>query len=396
MNKISLFIVVLLPLTAFTQHQKQLVSGNKDINGVPVLVIINNGKGPLHYPGLFTPFAYDSVRPLSEINDTANADAYPWISPDGLRLYYTHGSSFTHELMFTQRANVNSYFDTAQAFSIGNVSYPISIWLSADELDAYLSDGDGLYYAHRSSASSPFDPATPISLSGISLSFIAGPSLNPSQDELFIYWNNDWGSEGIVEFSRISASKFNYTRTLILPTGYSPGPGQLSKDGLTYFLSANDTTGNPALYQLTRATLADSFSVETFLQIKGINDTVMINGLPSMSDSLKWVVFIRAVKNNWLANELYIAHKASPSSIFDQEEKHQLLSLYPNPANSLISVKTGFKGKLLILNIQGQQILQQDITAPTTTIDVSSLPIGVCLIKLVGEKGVQVGKFVKQ
>ncbi len=39
--------------------------------------------------------------------------------------------------------------------------------------------------------------------------------------------------------------------------------------------------------------------------------------------------------------------------------------------------------------------LQQEITEPTTTIDVSTLPNGIYLVKLVGEKEVKTGKFIK-
>ena len=45
---------------------------------------------------------------------------------------------------------------------------------------------------------------------------------------------------------------------------------------------------------------------------------------------------------------------------------------------------------------QRQQLLQQEITAPATTIDVSRFTSGVYVVKVVGEKGVQVGKFIKQ
>jgi photosystem II stability/assembly factor-like uncharacterized protein len=77
----------------------------------------------------------------------------------------------------------------------------------------------------------------------------------------------------------------------------------------------------------------------------------------------------------------------------------ELLKIYPNPAIDKISFKVSEKvtsGNLSISNINGQQLLQQEITESTTTIDVSTLPSGVYVAKVVGEKGVQVGKFLKQ
>jgi hypothetical protein len=72
------------------------------------------------------------------------------------------------------------------------------------------------------------------------------------------------------------------------------------------------------------------------------------------------------------------------------------IKAYPNPSSDKISVETPFKGSLSILNLNGQSILQKVITDTRTTIDISGLPCGVYVVKIVGEKGVQVGKFVKQ
>jgi hypothetical protein len=70
--------------------------------------------------------------------------------------------------------------------------------------------------------------------------------------------------------------------------------------------------------------------------------------------------------------------------------------VYPNPSSDKITIETPVRGHLFIHNLNGQQLLHQEIAEPTTTVDVSTLPSGVYVVKLVGEKGVQVGKFIKQ
>jgi hypothetical protein len=70
--------------------------------------------------------------------------------------------------------------------------------------------------------------------------------------------------------------------------------------------------------------------------------------------------------------------------------------LHPNPSLDKITLETAFNGQLSILNLNGQQLLQKEKTEPTITIDVSNLPNGVYLVKVVGQTGVQVGKFIKQ
>lgn len=72
------------------------------------------------------------------------------------------------------------------------------------------------------------------------------------------------------------------------------------------------------------------------------------------------------------------------------------LSIFPNPSNNNINIKTTIEGCLSIQNMEGQQLLKQRITVSTFNIDVSTLPHGVYVIKVVGNKGLQVGKFLKQ
>ena len=72
------------------------------------------------------------------------------------------------------------------------------------------------------------------------------------------------------------------------------------------------------------------------------------------------------------------------------------LIISPNPASSVITIKTPVRGQLTILAINGQKLLQQQITRPFTMIDISKLEEGMYLVELVSEKEVQVGKLFKK
>ncbi len=72
------------------------------------------------------------------------------------------------------------------------------------------------------------------------------------------------------------------------------------------------------------------------------------------------------------------------------------LAVYPNPAFGKITILASGEGRLFILNASGRLILQMEITGPATTFDISALSGGVYIAKVVGEYGVQVGKFIKQ
>lgn len=82
--------------------------------------------------------------------------------------------------------------------------------------------------------------------------------------------------------------------------------------------------------------------------------------------------------------------------INDHHQTADILKVYPNPTSTNISIATTVKGNLSILNLNGQQLLQQEITELLTTIDVSKLAKGIYFLKLVGEGGVQVGKIIRQ
>ena len=72
------------------------------------------------------------------------------------------------------------------------------------------------------------------------------------------------------------------------------------------------------------------------------------------------------------------------------------LTIYPNPSSNFITIETPDHDQFTILNLSGQELLHRELIDPKTQIDISTLPSGVYVVKLVGENGVQVGKFIKQ
>ena len=82
--------------------------------------------------------------------------------------------------------------------------------------------------------------------------------------------------------------------------------------------------------------------------------------------------------------------------INDLNQTANTLTLYPNPASNKFTISTPSKGSISILNISGQQILQQKITEQTTTVDVSGLKSGVYILRLKSDQTVATTKFIKQ
>ncbi len=57
---------------------------------------------------------------------------------------------------------------------------------------------------------------------------------------------------------------------------------------------------------------------------------------------------------------------------------------------------TFINGHLDILDLNGQSLITKQATQPKTQIDISELPGGVYIVRLSNDKGVWMGRFVKE
>ena len=121
----------------------------------------------------------DTARAITEVNTPNQADAYPYITNDGLRLYYTNNNTGTNDLYFTSRTHIANSFDPPQLVEATTFQGIISSWFTEDELEIYYSTGSAVYHASRATTSTPFGIATQLTLTGNSGGFMSGQSLTP-------------------------------------------------------------------------------------------------------------------------------------------------------------------------------------------------------------------------
>lgn len=81
-------------------------------------------------------------------------------------------------------------------------------------------------------------------------------------------------------------------------------------------------------------------------------------------------------------------------------ESLESISVYPNPASTIITFSTPTKPEkntiLTIIDITGKQLIMRQITEKQTVVDVSGLSQGVYFVRVADDRAVRVSKFIKQ
>lgn len=340
---------------------------------------------------------YDSVRNISELNDPTLGDAFPWISSDGMRIYYTRGNFSERRLVVTSRPDTLSFFASpTEVPGIASVN-SISHWLSEDELTIYLCNGTSLYVSKRNTISSPFAIPAQVNLTLPTFDYIYGPSLNSDETKLYLSVNLQNEFLGIYELTNNGHNSFEHTGAINFPSGHLVHSGQLSKDGLAFFYSASVLGSLDQMYMLKREGTTEVFDAGTSMKIGGISDPDFNNGQASMSDGLKWVAFVRSTSDGWNSNDLYLAHLSYPSFIGEKDGISDMLSVYPNPAGNWLIVEQNISGSLKaeIYSVDGILMKEYSLLMSPATIDITGLLPGLYLIRIEGEDGITIRKFVK-
>lgn len=393
MRKITLLLCSFTVLGISQNPENQQLVNNFDPNGIPTsLVTISIDQSQIAINS--APYGFEDVRALSEINSGVG-DSYPWISADGLRLYYSNGNGSNNNILYSERIDVNSNFSTPTIVQLINPGEIISMWLSADELDAYVCVdpfSNKLLYYHRVTNNSPFGAPTQITLQGVAFTYFTGASLDASQNELYLYMS----PKVIRKFDRISATTFTFSSTIPLGEAVIPGPGQLSKNGLDFSLSfeTSPTTANLNLF--SRIALPEVFDGTTAGIIDGLNDVTYNSHLqPSMSDNNEWIVFVRNNNGIYTDNDLYIARNQN-LSVPDAVSGDDYVSVYPNPSQGEVNfkVKSNLNANNFMIEISdatGHKVLAKNFTE---IMDLTQLSKGIYFVRISGDKFVEMNKLI--
>ncbi|MFN0204304.1 MAG: T9SS type A sorting domain-containing protein [Bacteroidia bacterium] len=337
---------------------------------------------------------FDNVRPLTEINMENVADAYPWISPNGLHLYFTQNGDGGDNLYYTSRKDLYSKFENKQLVVIQDDNNPkFSASLSPDELNIYYiskRDGDHVMHASRKSVTQPFDAPVKVELQGTFDGFISAPSLSPDGNYLYLY-NSDEGNKMLV-FKKGADDQYSLLENVA--TDFNISPGQVSKDGEKLLMGRSSGVNHDcSMYFMEKNKENASLDRLTYIKIQNGDDFLHIEQ-PSISADEKVIVFIDGKSDLWDDNQLYIATNYSKlSSVINDalDSKNFMISEpVPNPVkeftviNFVIPEKEYEDAKIHIFNNGGQLVKTFELQPGQKSLkfNVSDLADGVYVYKL--------------
>ncbi len=114
-------------------------------------------------------------------------------------------------------------------------------------------------------------------------------------------------------------------------------------------------------------------------------------------------IAIDEVGNKWISTNgggVIVYKEGGIINVQDElPEVINTLKIYPNPTNNQLHLVTSDKAQhLTVWNMQGQLIKEENLQTKTKeiTVDVTDLSRGIYIIKLKGNKGTAVGKFIKK
>ena len=342
------------------------------------------------------------IQPLTEINNDSLADAYPWLSPDGLRLYFVRqilSDGSYNRILMSSRASLNEPFGPADTVRFGLAIDTLSLIsprLSKDELEIYFVGTEAniarqsrreLYYARRESINDDFSNVQLVQLMGIDGSFITTPSFTSDRSQLFIF--NSLRSNGIFrrnifQLEQLDAFTYQLVDSLPMVAAKEFGGCWLSDDGLSLYTDRRDTSlfdGNSEMFVYTRANWQEPFAnpllLESPLALNFGNYQIAI------SEETSLVAFVSNRVASWSGNQLYTGRKINRTTRVDELD-HSDWTLYPNPANALVRIQLAraWVDRVVVRDMLGRIADVVPWSGQEEVIDVSDWAKGMYVVEL--------------
>jgi len=252
----------------------------------------------------------------SLINRPGICEAYPYLSADGLRLYFTSDREGGFgRIYYCSRNSVGENFSEPLILSKNITDGYYCATFTADELTMYMAMQGEIYVSKRKGLASEF--SKPEMVKGLVTGFKYAPAISPEGNELIMIRDSFQNNDVTYVYKKINEKEFVRTGSLSLPIGRLT-PGQFSKDGLIYYaayeISNSKKTGeidqSPGIEQImikyTRKALGDKF--EEIQELPAAANPAKRNHQPTVNGDGSIMIIVNTEKNEWKYNELRLIH----------------------------------------------------------------------------------------
>lgn len=211
------------------------------------------------------------------LNLPDEADAYSWLSADGLRLYFTRDSS-DEFIWMSRRKDIHQVFgqpERIRIFGLNENKEIFSSWLTEDEQTLYFinrqSEGKfntSLYKAQWDANRKGFTNPVKISLqipedANPGSVFLSGPSLTSDLSQLYLYYSDNMNEDRIAVFNGTDGLHYTFGSFLMDSNNFCPGT--LSSDNLSFYLTLRNQSH--ILLKLSRDHINEPFEKVTQYEI---------------------------------------------------------------------------------------------------------------------------------
>lgn len=291
---------------------------------------------------------FDKIEQLDILNDDG-AQSHPWISENGLNLYFTYNPPFDNEDEDYTEIRKATRKNRSSDFSVGvpiifpmEVGNPLNCHFSSDEKTAFVtstySSDFQLWKCTRPSNDSPFTSAELIRIDGIEDVYIR-PTLTADEQIMFLVVGGCPAQRVVLRAKRQFDGNYLIEDTLALPINFSPGTIQFSKDENSLIISgSNGRDGFESFYEDFQN--FKYFWKESIPRMKSLNINASFPlGKTSFSQlSISGHGDIVGVASDgwWSGNDLFYISDSEASgqnalSIIE-------LQLFPNPASDVLNL----------------------------------------------------------
>lgn len=314
--------------------------------------------------------SYSGLQPFNELNSPNGGDGYPWISADGLRLYFAQSGSPNIRILYTERSSIGAAWSSPVdplPLETGETS---GAWLSQDELTIWFTTAsNAVRKATRASTSDPFAAAISLTLTGVS-GTLRCPSLTPDEEHLLL-----WRNSSNVVLERTAPNTYAQVSPLDMQGAASAGPCRLSANGLMVYFGAS-YGGVTRPHRMSRASLTDEFA-----ELEYLSGSEFASGYtwiqPILTPDESMLIVVRGV-SLWPDNDLYEAQGAISAGIAEAWEPVPLLHPVPADERVAIELPAGWpSAQVRLMDVQGRIVLESAVyRAEGSFLDVRALPPG--------------------